>query len=176
MRPEPERWTARDGTVVTIRPIGAADFELERAFVDALSPATGYQRLMSTRRPSSDEIKRFTDIDYEREMALIATVVANDRERQIGVARYVIDEAVPAEAEFAIVLADDWQRHGLGVKLLGSLIRAARAAGLRRLVGTTLSANQTMLALARKAGFHLRLHPEAATTTLLTLDLHERAR
>lgn len=167
----PETWTAPSGATVTIRPIRAADFELEKAFVDALSPASGYQRLMSTRRPSADEIKRFTDIDYAREMALIATVVADGREQQIGVARYVKDEKAPHEAEFAIVLTDAWQGRALGTKLLSSLIRAARDAGLRRLVGTTLSANAGMLALARKTGFHLRLHPESATTTLLSLEV-----
>src|SRR5258706_3148005 len=103
-------WTAPDGRPVTIRPIRAADFELERAFVDGLSPATGYQRLMSTRRPSDEEVRHFTDIDPKRELALIAVTVVDDRERQVGVARYVQDEHTPGEAEFAIVLAYDLQR------------------------------------------------------------------
>jgi len=156
---------------VTIRPIRAADFALERAFVDGLSTATGYQRLMSTRRLSDDEVRHFTDIDPERELALIATTIVDGTERQVGVARYVKDEHAPGEAEFAIVLSDAWQRCGLGAKLLASLIDAARRNGVRRLVGTTLSTNEGMLALARKAGFHLRLHPESATTTLLSLEL-----
>src|SRR5262245_36346663 len=138
MLPEPETWTAPDGTPVTIRAIRADDFELERQFVERLSSATGYQRLMSTRRPSADEIRRFTDIDYEREMALIATTAVEGRERQIGVARYVKDQSVPGDAEFAIVLADDWQRRGLGRKLLTSLLAAARRHGVRRMVGTAL--------------------------------------
>jgi|SRR5262245_59552065 len=171
MLPEPETWTAPDGTSLTIRPICAADFELEKQFVERLSSASGYQRLMSTRRPSADEIRRFTDIDYEREMALIATTAVEGCERQVGVARYVKDKGVAGEAEFAIVLADDWQRRGLGRKLLASLLAAAKSRGVKRLVGTALSSNSAMLALARGIGFKLALHPASATITTLTLDL-----
>ena len=85
----PEAWVAADGTVISIRPISAADLALEQEFVNGLSPATGYQRLMSGRRPSLEELRRFTDIDYERELALIATTQVQGSERQIGVARYV---------------------------------------------------------------------------------------
>jgi len=167
----PISWTAPDGRPVTIRPIRAADFELERAFVDGLSPATGYQRLMSTRRPSDEEVRHFTDVDPKRELALIAVTVVDGRERQVGVARYVKDEHTPDEAEFAIVLSDAWQRCGLGAKLLASLIDAARRNGVRRLVATTLSANSGMLALARRMGFTLALNAASATITDLARDL-----
>lgn len=144
---------------------------LERAFVDGLSTATGYRRLMSTRRPSDDEIRRFTDIDPARELALIAVTVVDGKERLVGVARYVKNEHTPGEAEFAIVLSDDWQRCGLGTKLLARLIDAARNGGVRRLVATTQSANAGMLALARRMGFRLALNPGSASVTNLTLDL-----
>ena len=60
-----ETWAAADGTVITIRPIRAEDLRLEEEFVNGLSAPTGYQRLMSARRPSPEELKRFTDIDVE---------------------------------------------------------------------------------------------------------------
>ena len=171
-----ETWTAPDGTPITIRPITAADFDLEQEFVGRLSPASGYQRLMSARRLSAEEIRGFTDIDYTREMALIATRSVNGRERQIGVARYVKDENAPGDAEFAIVLADDWQGRGLGKKLLASLLAAARVSGVRRAVATTLSTNDGMLALARRLGF--TLVPNAATPAItnLTRELAETPR
>ena len=171
-----ETWTAPDGTPVTIRQITAADYDLEDEFVSALSPATGYQRLMSARRPSAQEIRRFTDIDTTREIALIATTLVGGRERQIGVARCVKDENAPGDAEFAIVLADEWQHRGLGKKLLSSLVAAARANGVRRVVATTLSSNEGMLALARRLGFSLALNPASATITNLTLVLAETPR
>jgi acetyltransferase len=161
---------AVDGTVITIRPISAADLTLEQEFVNGLSAPTGYQRLMSTRRPSLEELRRFTDIDYEREMALIATTPVQGRERQIGVARYV-KESSTGDAEFAIVLSDDWQARGLGTRLLASLLAAAKSHGVRRLVGTTLSENNGMLALARKLGFRVATDRGSAMITNLTLDL-----
>ena len=142
-----------------IRPIRATDFALERAFVDGLSNATGYQRLMSTRRLSDEEVRRFTDIDPERELALIATTIVDGKERQVGVARYVKDERTPGDAEFDIVLSDDWQRCGLGKKLLSSL------------VAMTQSSNSGMLGLARRVGFTLALSSASATITNLSLDL-----
>ena len=170
MQPIPETWAAADGTVITIRPISAADLALEQEFVDGLSASTGYQRLMSARRPSLEDLRRFTDIDRQREGALIATTPVQGRERQIGVARYV-KESQFGDAEFAIVLSDDWQRRGLGTKLLVSLIAAAKGHGVRRLVGTTLSENHGMLELGRKLGFRLALDPGSATMTNLALDL-----
>lgn len=164
-------WTAPDGAVVSIRPIHTADLELEREFVAGLSPMTGYHRLMSTRTPSPAELRRFTDIDPAREVALIATTEIDGRERQIGVARYVKDESRQGEAEFAIVLADAWQRRGLGGRLLASLIDDAKRQGLQRLVGTTLSENEGMLQLARRLGFGVALDRDSPTVTNLALDL-----
>ena len=169
-QPTFETWVAADGTVITIRPICVADLALEQEFVNGLSAPTGYQRLMSARRPSLEELRRFTDIDYEREMALIATTPVQGRERQIGVVRYV-KESSTGDAEFAIVLSDDWQGRGLGTRLLASLLVAAKSHGVRRLVGTTLSQNNGMLALGRKLGFRLAADPRSAIVTNLTLDL-----
>ena len=165
-----ETWVAADGTVITIRPICAADLALEQEFVNGLSAPTGYQRLMSTRRPSLEELRRFTDIDYEREMALIATTPVQGGERQIGVVRYV-KESATGDAEFAIVLSDDWQARGLGTRLLASLLVAAKNHGVRRLVATTLSENDRMLALGRKLGFKVATDPASAMITNLTLHL-----
>ena len=170
MQPKHETWTAGDGSVVTIRPISAADLALEQEFVEGLSARTGYQRLMSVRRPSLEELKRLTDIDHDREFALIATTLVQGRERQIGVARYV-REPSPGDAEFAIVLSDDWQGRGLGARLLGSLLVAAKRDGVRRLVGTTMSDNDGMTKLARKLGFTLAKDPSSATITNLTINL-----
>ena len=166
-----ETWVAADGTVITIRPISAADLVLEQEFVHGLSPSTGYQRLMSARHLSPDELRRLTDIDPERDGALIATTLVQGRERQIGVARYVKQEYSPSVAEFEVVLSDDWQRRGLGTRLLVSLLVAAKSHGVRRLVGMTFSENRGMLALGRKLGFRLATDPGSAAITNLTVDL-----
>jgi GNAT superfamily N-acetyltransferase len=169
MEPVRTTWTAADGTLITVRPIEPGDFALEQAFVAGLSAATGYKRLLSARRLSHEELRRFTEIDPECEFAVIATTLHDRAEQQVGVARYV-KQGCADEAEFAIVLSDDWQGHGLGGVLLSSLIAKARQRGVRRLIGTTMSDNDGMLALARKLGFSLAIG-EVRSETNLTLDL-----
>ena len=163
-------WHARDGTAVQVRPIAPGDFELEREFVDHLSPRTGYQRLMSPRKPSTAELVRWTQVDRAREGALIATTASGGIERQIGVARYVM-EADDGGAEFAIVIDDEWHRSGLGAHLLSSLIDLARTSGVKRLFGSTLSENRAMLGLARRLGFRLARDPGGAILTMMSLEI-----
>lgn len=175
LQPPPETWLAADGTAVSIRPICAADLALEVEFVAGLSRHSLYQRLMSARTPSLEELRRFADVDPERELALIATVQADGRERQVGVVRYVRDSS-PEQAEIAVVLADEWQRRGLGTRLVLGLIDAARNAGVRLLTGSALSTNEPVLALGRKLGFRLAADPRSATVTNLALDISQELR
>lgn len=153
-----------------VRTIDAADLEREREFVEGLSPRTAYQRLMSPRKPSDEELQRWTAIDRTREGAVVATVTVDGRERQVGVARYVM-EGPDGEADFAIVIGDSWQGRGLGKRLLAALIDLARKAGVRRLVGSTLSENRGMLELAGRFGFRRSKDPGGAIVTLLKLTL-----
>ncbi len=162
-----ERWHTRDGAVLTIRSIAPGDFGIEKRFIAGLSTGTGYRRLLSPRIPQDDEIARFTDIDPTREAALIAVAGSDGVESMCGVARYVRDGA---SAEWAIVLADAWQRRGLGEALLTRLIDRARRAGIERLSDVTFVDNVGMLHVARKLGFHLS-RDQDATLTRLTLFL-----
>jgi acetyltransferase len=157
----------RDGTEFTIRPIRAGDKGLELAFLRGLSRESLYQRLLSRRDLLPGELRRLTEIDPEREMALIATIRDGDGgEEQIGVARYVKD--ADGAAEMAIVIGDAWQRRGLGEKLLQALIDAATDAGVDTLTGITFSTNLGMLRLAKKLGFDLRYQAGDATVMRLT--------
>jgi acetyltransferase len=146
----------RDGSEIVIRPIGPEDAEREQAFVRALSPQSRYFRFMSgLRELPVDMLYRFTHPDFQREVALVALSGEGSAVRQIGVARCVADED-RAGAEFAVVVADDWQNRGVGTRLLCELMRAARAAGLRRLWGDILAGNTQMLKLMDSLGFELR--------------------
>jgi acetyltransferase len=165
-----ETWMAADGTAVRIRPIAATDFELELAFTQGLSRQTGYQRLMSTRRLSRAEIERFVGIDGDCEVALIATTTSAGAERQIGVARFARSQCGET-AEIALVVADAWQGRGLGRRLLAGLIASARRHGVHRLVGTTLSDNDAMLALAQAFGFEAARERGYAQVTNVSLQI-----
>jgi acetyltransferase len=165
-------WDAPNGMPVTIRPIRPDDVQLMREFVKALSPKTRYLRFMSgVRELPPAIIARLTRIDYGRDMALVALVGEGDRERQVGVARYV--RAPDGEsAEMAIVVADDWQGRGLSRRLLTQLIEIARASGLKAISAHILTVNQPMLALSRALGFELDDPLGDGTVARATLRLH----
>jgi len=154
-----------DGKVVTIRPIRPEDAELEQEFVKRMSDESRYYRFMDTLRELTQTmLVRFTQIDYDREMALVATLppedaVADGKEYQIGVARYVVNPDGES-VEFALAVGDDWQKCGVGRKLMTALIDCARAKGYRAVVGDVLSTNSKMFRLMTSLGFTIHPHPE----------------
>ena len=163
-------WAPIYGQWLTIRPIVPADAEIETAFLEGLSAETRYLRFHGGGvRADAATIKRFTDIDYRSHMALVATVMLDDAELQVGVARYVVAE--DGSAEFAIVVADQWQGCGLGQRLMSSLIAHAIAAGVPALYGDVLAANISMLALMRKLGFTIEAHPDGGELRRARLPL-----
>jgi acetyltransferase len=148
-----QNWTLRDGTRVVIRPIRPEDRQIEQDFVRKLSDESRYFRFFNAIRDLSETaLTRFTQVDYNREMALIAVVCENGRETEIGVARYSINPD-GRSCELAIAVADAWQRKGIGSKLMHSLMDAARSRGLETMQGWVLSGNTRMLALADGLGF-----------------------
>ncbi|TSA48759.1 MAG: GNAT family N-acetyltransferase [Nitrosomonadales bacterium] len=153
-------WQLADGTDITIRPIRSEDAEIEQAFVRAMSEESRYFRFMDTQRELTPTmLSRFTQIDYDREMALVATVEEGGREIQVGVARHAINPD-GSSCEFAMAVADAWQGHGIGHKLLTSLIEEARDKGLATMEGDVLTSNTNMLQLAQALGFVISSHPE----------------
>jgi len=154
-------WEQPDGRIITIRAIRPEDSEMEQDFVRSLSDESKYYRFMDTLRELTPPmLVRFTQIDYDREMALIATIPEpNGKTRQIGVARYVTNPDGET-VEFALSVADDWQKHGVGRKLMTSLIEVARQKGYRAVVGDVLSANTKMFRLMGSIGFTIHPHPE----------------
>lgn len=160
MQPYPshlvQRLTLGDGTAVTIRPIRPEDEGLEQEFVRNLSDESRYHRFRETVRELSPRmLSHFTRVDYDRHMALIAVGERDGHEIQIGVARYVAGSD-RQRCEFAIVIADGWQRKGLGTRLMQALMAAARGAGMREMYGEVLAGNYRMLRLAAKLGFSAR--------------------
>jgi acetyltransferase len=159
-----------DGTLVTVRPIRPEDAVAEAAFVERLSADTRRMRFQSSIRVLSPSmLARFTQIDYDREMALVAIAGEGDGE-QIAVARYA---RLPdgKSCEYAIVLSDAWQGRGLGRRLMQRLIAIARDRGLERMVGWVLADNQTMLRLCERLGFVSEAEPGEPMLRCVTLDL-----
>ncbi|MGC2164912.1 MAG: bifunctional acetate--CoA ligase family protein/GNAT family N-acetyltransferase [Gallionella sp.] len=150
------QWQLADGMEITIRPIRPEDAELVQKFVRELSDETKYFRFMSSMHELNENmLVRFTQIDYSREMALIAVTQELDREVELGVARYAINPDGDS-CEFALVVADKITGKGLGQKLMVSLMEAARDVGLSVIEGEVLSNNHKMLKLMTRLGFTLR--------------------
>lgn len=175
IHPYPSRLVAThrltDGSAVTIRPIRPEDAELERDFVNSLSERSKYLRFMyALKNITPQMLSRFTQIDYDREMALIALVAADGRDRQIAVARYVTYPDGRG-CEFAIVVADQWHNRGIATELLRRLIDIARERRLERMDGTVLAENRGMLALAAELGFEQRTSSDDPQLVLMTLQL-----
>jgi len=149
-------WTMRDGTDIFIRPIKPEDAQLLVDLFHSLSRESIYFRFFSPLRSLSHEmLVRFTQIDYYRDVALVAIDEASERERMLGVSRLMSDPD-GKEAEFAVVVGDSWQGKGLGAKLLEHIISIAKERGIRHLWGLVLAANTTMLSLARQLGFTIK--------------------
>jgi acetyltransferase len=164
--PYPSRFeqvlTLRGGDTCQVRPIRPDDAQMLQNLVRGLSPESRYFRFVSSfNELPSTMLSRFTLIDYDREMALVA--VARERaagadgeivetERIVGVSRYVITPD-QRSCEFSLVVAEDMKGKGLGSRLMENIMDAARERGLSEIVGLVLRGNAPMIKLMRHMGF-----------------------
>jgi len=154
------QWQLADGTNVIVRPIRPEDAEIEQSFVRKLSAKSKYFRFMRSLNELTQEmLVRFTQLDYHRELALIAVIKSNYDEIEVGVSRYAMNPDGKS-CEFAVIVADEWQRKGIGSHLMNALMDAARQRGFRTMDGEILADNHNMLGLVKSLGFQLQTSPE----------------
>jgi acetyltransferase len=169
IRPYPsqyvEEWTTEGGIDVRIRPIRGEDEPLLVKFHEPLSEHSVYMRyfraLNLDQRTQHDRLTRICFIDYDREMALVATR-ANPETGQreiIGVGRLsrLNNER---DAEFALLISDKFQGQGLGTKLLEKLLEYARDEGIERVMAYMLPENRGMRNIAQSLGFSFQREEE----------------
>ena len=160
-----QTWPMRGGGQYTIRPIRPDDATMLQALVKSLSPESRYFRFVSslTELPAG-MLSRFTLIDYDREMALVAVHQTREAgadgefvttERIVGVSRYVTN-VDGTSCEFALVVADDFGGKGLGSRLMLSIMEVAREKGLLEMEGLVLTNNPGMLKLMRSLGYIIK--------------------
>ncbi|WP_287877570.1 bifunctional acetate--CoA ligase family protein/GNAT family N-acetyltransferase [Aquitalea sp.] len=160
--------TLTDGMKVTIRPVRPEDAEMQQEFVRMLSDESRYNRYMSSiKQLSQTMLVRFTQLDYDREMALAMTCETENGEEQQAVARFITDPDNEG-CEFALEVADKWQGKGIGYILMNALFDAAREQGLTVMRGEVLAGNKGMLKLMHKLGFTVETHPEDRALTIVT--------
>ena len=151
----------KTGEILTLRAIRPEDADALQSFVRNLSDEARYFRFISTMAelPLS-LLARFTQIDYYREMAIVAIANADTpAQRLVGVARYML---LPdgQSCEYALAVADDYQRRGLGSALMNRLADIAREQGLKTMVGMVLNHNNGMLRLMASLGFIIQSDEE----------------
>ncbi len=152
-------FTSQD-EVFTIRPIRPEDAQAHGAFFSRLSPEDVRFRFFTTMRElSPEQMARMTQVDYEREMAFVATRPGQDGAPEtVGVARLVRD--APEHGEFAVVVQPDMKGRGLAGHLMQRLIDWGRSQQLVEIVGQVLAENKPMLHFVRKQGFTIHHLPD----------------
>ncbi|KKN08765.1 hypothetical protein LCGC14_1053400 [marine sediment metagenome] len=160
-----------DGTDILIRPIRPEDALIEQTFFRKLSTESRYFRFMQDLNElSQDMLIRFTQLDYSRELALVAVTIEDDDEIEVGVCRYTMNpDAV--SCEFALVIADEWQQRGIGRRLMKALISSARQQGFSLMEGEILSSNQPMQRFVESLGFHVTSNMEEPSIKLASMTL-----
>lgn len=174
MTPYPTRyimpWRLSDRQEVTLRPIRPEDEPLEHEMLTTLSEQSMKERFF---QPivgiSHDMLVRFCNIDYDREMAIVAELTTGNKKIIIGIGRLVV-ESDTKNAEFAVLVHDNYQRKGLGYKLMDVLIGIAQDKNLNSIYGIVLSDNKKMLKATRKLGFIPEKTQDGLTRVTLELN------
>ena len=160
-----------DGQQVTIRPVGLDDAEMERDFVEKLSPLSKHYRFLGgVAHLTPEELVDLCDTDFEDKMAFMAIIQNKGRDEQIGVSRYAVNQYEDAY-ECSVVVADEWQSKGLGTLLMKHLIDYARSQGVERLYSLDFAENFKMKSLAKDLGMHVEPDPNDSKQVIYSLYL-----
>lgn len=144
---------------LTLRPILPQDGELLGQLVSGLTPQARRNRFHGAVTLSAVHLQTMCCVDYQHQLAVVVTAQVDGAECLIADARYCVEHEGHG-AEFALVVAERWQRLGVGAWAMRTLLHAATAAGLEWLHGDVLQGNAPMLALMQGCGFALCPDPE----------------
>jgi acetyltransferase len=155
--PYPEQYefheTTSGGLDIFIRPIKPEDASLFEELFQSLSPTSIYYRFFSSLKHMSKKmLARFTQIDYDREIALVAIDETTSEEKMLGITQVFVHPDGD-RGEFAILVGDPWQGKGVGAKLLEHVLQIAKQRNIHDIYGTVLRGNTNMLRLGEKLGF-----------------------
>jgi acetyltransferase len=157
-------------SALTLRPIQPTDEALWLDLMRSISWATRYKR--GARRVEDltpEDVRRAVTLDPEKELGFVMVAEGEEEARMVGVCR---GARSPLNAwVFTLVVLDEWQRRGVGRRLLGALIDALEARGARRIEGDVLASNRNMLDFVEELGFEIRPHPSRSHLKLVVRTL-----
>lgn len=148
------------GRRFTLRPVLPQDDLLLAELVAGLSLAARRNRFFGAVNLSLAHLRQMSNIDYRQQLGLVVTTQLDGKERVVADARYCVEAGDGDGAEFALMVDERWQRHGLGQWALQALQQAASQAGLTWLHGEVRCGNGPMLSLVRRCGFATSPDPE----------------
>ena len=158
--------TLRDGGAIVIRAIRPEDKERLREHARRLSPESVYHRFMAYKRELSDEdVRRFTELDFDQQVGIVAVLSEDGREHIVGIGRYFRTAKERGEAAFSVI--DAHQGRGIGTLLLVHLSRIARSKGITEFEADVLGDNVHMLDVVAASGFKVQASHERGVVHLL---------
>ena len=165
--------TLPGGEQVNVRPVRPVDAPRLHDMVSRCTPEDIRLRFFGAMKSVPPALAaRLSQIDYGREMALVAVEPPSATGEILGIGRIIADPEND-KAEFALLVRSDWKSHGIGFMLLGELVAYARERGLNTLFGDVLTENGTMLTLASEFGF-ARAESAIPSVVRVTLDLNKQ--
>jgi acetyltransferase len=146
-----------DGTEIFLRPIKPTDDDMMIELFNSLSRDTVFLKFFSSMKTlTKQQLEKITHIDYKKEMAIVALVRNDGVEKSIAVGRYTQVDDEPGYAEFAIVVQDSHQGHGLGTEMLWHLAHVAKLEGVEVIVGYIMSENARMFSVLKRSGLKMK--------------------
>jgi acetyltransferase len=168
-----KHFTMKNGERVLLRPIRPEDEPLEEEMFRNLSRQSIYFRFFGyIPQVNHKFLIRFTQIDYDREMAIIAELDKEGKKQMLGVVR-LISDTWDESAEFAIVVADPWQNNGLGAAMMDFILEIARVRNQKKIVAEVLITNRIMLLMFEKRGFQVKRGNNGSYQVELNMTLNE---
>jgi acetyltransferase len=144
----------KDGTPVLLRPIKPEDENMWQEMFDTFSDDSVRFRFFRRIKNTPHEMRtRYCNIDYDREIAIVAEINDKGKRRILGVSRIILTPGQNEEAEYALIVSDEWQHKGLGSEFLDYTIEIARDKGLKKLTGVVLKDNIPMITLCKEKKF-----------------------
>jgi acetyltransferase len=162
-------WTLRDGRSVLLRPIKPEDESLWLEMFEKFSDQSRRFRFFEVKKDAPHEVRiRYCNIDYDREMGIVAEMHQGDTRVFLGVVRMII-EPDGKTGEIAFIVADPWQGLGLGSKMVDYIIEISKDKKLETIFAIMLRDNKRAIELVKKMGFTIKYREDDAVVATLNL-------
>lgn len=160
--------TLRDGTIVQFRPIHKDDGAKYENITKYLSDKSMYNRFLGVVKLSDKLVEKFTQLDYSKDMAIVAEITKGEEKHIIGVAR--IASVEHKTAEFALTIIDEMQGFGLGKLMTKYILRIAKEMGYRTITARVFETNKAMIKILNQSDFVLRPEDDSVLVGRLDYD------